>query len=49
MPRIFDDVAECVETTLSRVGPDIVRSADCKARRPGTDRVQLGLEPRCHR
>src|SRR5258706_3270345 len=24
MPRIFDDVAECVETTLSRVGPDIV-------------------------
>jgi acyl-CoA hydrolase len=24
MPRIFDDVAECVETTLSRVGPHIV-------------------------
>jgi acyl-CoA hydrolase len=24
MPRIFDDVAECVEATLSRVGPDIV-------------------------
>jgi acyl-CoA hydrolase len=24
MPRSFDDVAECVETTLSRVGPDIV-------------------------
>src|SRR3984957_8046609 len=24
MPRIFDDVAECVESTLSRVGPDIV-------------------------
>jgi acyl-CoA hydrolase len=24
MPRIFDDVAECVETTLSRIGPDIV-------------------------
>jgi acyl-CoA hydrolase len=24
MPRIFDDVAECVETTLGRVGPDIV-------------------------
>jgi acyl-CoA hydrolase len=24
VPRIFDDVAECVETTLSRVGPDIV-------------------------
>jgi len=23
-PRIFDDVAECVETTLSRVGPRIV-------------------------
>jgi acyl-CoA hydrolase len=23
-PRIFDDVAECVESTLSRVGPDIV-------------------------
>jgi acyl-CoA hydrolase len=24
VPRIFDDVAECVEATLSRVGPDIV-------------------------
>jgi acyl-CoA hydrolase len=24
VPRIFDDVAECVETTLSRVGPHIV-------------------------
>jgi acyl-CoA hydrolase len=24
MPRIFDDVAECVEATLSRVGPHIV-------------------------
>jgi acyl-CoA hydrolase len=24
MPRIFDDVAECVESTLSRVGPHIV-------------------------
>jgi acyl-CoA hydrolase len=24
MPRSFDDVAECVESTLSRVGPDIV-------------------------
>jgi acyl-CoA hydrolase len=24
MPRIFEDVAECVETTLSRVGPHIV-------------------------
>jgi acyl-CoA hydrolase len=24
VPRIFDDVAECVETTLGRVGPDIV-------------------------
>jgi acyl-CoA hydrolase len=24
MPRIFDDVAECVENTLSRVGPRIV-------------------------
>jgi acyl-CoA hydrolase len=24
MPRIFDDVAECVETTLGRVGPHIV-------------------------
>ena len=24
MPRIFDDVAECVEATLSRIGPDIV-------------------------
>ncbi|HEY0801883.1 MAG TPA: acetyl-CoA hydrolase/transferase C-terminal domain-containing protein, partial [Steroidobacteraceae bacterium] len=24
MPRIFDDVAECVENTLSRVGPHIV-------------------------
>jgi hypothetical protein len=24
MPRIFDDVAECVEATLGRVGPDIV-------------------------
>ena len=24
MPRIFDDVAECVESTISRVGPDIV-------------------------
>jgi acyl-CoA hydrolase len=24
MPRSFDDVAECVETTLSRVGPHIV-------------------------
>jgi acyl-CoA hydrolase len=24
MPRIFDDVAECVETTLERVGPHIV-------------------------
>src|SRR5271154_879593 len=24
MPRIFDDVAECVESTLSRVGPRIV-------------------------
>jgi acyl-CoA hydrolase len=24
MPRTFDDVAECVETTLSRVGPHIV-------------------------
>jgi acyl-CoA hydrolase len=24
MPRLFDDVAECVESTLSRVGPHIV-------------------------
>jgi len=24
VPRIFDDVAECVEATLSRIGPDIV-------------------------
>src|SRR5271154_3371271 len=24
MPRVFDDVAECVESTLSRVGPRIV-------------------------
>src|SRR5260370_35093383 len=24
MPRGFDDAGECVETTLSRVGPDIV-------------------------
>ena len=24
MPRVFDDVAECVENTLSRVGPHIV-------------------------
>jgi acyl-CoA hydrolase len=24
MPRIFDDVAECVESTLSRVGPHII-------------------------
>jgi len=24
MPRTFDDVAECVESTLGRVGPHIV-------------------------
>lgn len=24
MPRTFDDVAECVESTLARVGPRIV-------------------------
>jgi hypothetical protein len=24
MPRIFDDVAECVESTLARIGPHIV-------------------------
>ncbi|HEY2679284.1 MAG TPA: acetyl-CoA hydrolase/transferase C-terminal domain-containing protein [Steroidobacteraceae bacterium] len=24
MPRVFDDVAECVQSTLSRVGPEIV-------------------------
>jgi hypothetical protein len=26
MPRLFDDVAECVESALSRVGPRVVRA-----------------------